>query len=229
MISKTGKPCWQRFLTNKAENRIYGLLFCLFFSAPFTQVLARPHTALPDSVQLFVTSNGVHTELVVPVKTPFIDWRTLLPLQHFPKADSSFTHVAFGWGNRRFFIETPEWGDLKLHVALYAAFWPGTTAMHVEYIPKPLAPTKKQRPFMVSQAQYKKLIAYIKNSFRQENSRFVYIPDASYTDYDSFYEANGRYYVLKNCNYWVNAGLKEMGIKSAWWAPFPYTIMRHYR
>ena len=68
----------------------------------------------PDAtVEIFVTSNGVHTDIVVPVSTSLIDWRDKIPLHHFRNIDSSYRYLAFGWGDRRFYMETPEWDDLK--------------------------------------------------------------------------------------------------------------------
>lgn len=186
-------------------------------------------TTEPDSVEIFVTSNGVHTDIIVPVATPYIDWRTKLPLHHFGNIDSSYAYLGFGWGDRRFYMETPEWKDLKLGVALSSALWPTRTAMHVEYIRHKLQANRHQRPILVSAAQYKTLISYINKSFQQQNGQYIHISNSGYAHNDTFYEANGKFYLFKNCNNWVNQGLRKMGVKTAIWAPFPYAIMRHLR
>lgn len=186
-------------------------------------------TTEADSVEIFVTSNGVHTDIIVPVVTPYIDWRTKLPLHHFGKVDSSYSYLGFGWGDRRFYMETPEWKDLRLGVALSSALWPTRTAMHVEYIRNRLQPNRYQRPILISSEQYKTLINYIDKSFQQQNSQYMHISGSGYANNDTFYEGNGKFYLLKNCNNWVNQGLRRIGIKTAIWAPFPYAIMRHLR
>ena len=183
----------------------------------------------PDSVEVFITSNGVHTDIIVPVVTPFIDWRTKIPLHHFGNVDSSYAYIGFGWGDRRFYMETPEWSDLKPGVALSSALWPTPTAMHVEYIKNKLKPNRHQRPIMVSAAQYKSLIVYINKSFQKQNGEYMHISGSGYSHKDTFYEAHGKFYLFKNCNNWVNQGLKAMDVKTAIWAPFPYAIMRHLR
>jgi uncharacterized protein (TIGR02117 family) len=180
-------------------------------------------------VEIYVTSNGVHTDIVVPVATSYIDWREKLPLQHFAAVDSTYTHLSFGWGDRRFYMETPEWSDLTLGVALRASFWPTPTAMHVEYIPTALAPTKQQRPVVLSVAQYKQLVHYINSTFQEKDGHYIHIIGSGYTTEDTFYEAHGKFYILKNCNNWVNQGLKAAGIKTALWAPLPFAVMRHLR
>lgn len=199
------------------------VLSCIPINSSFAQP---PHG---EPVEIYVTSNGVHTEIVVPVKTRIIDWRNRIPLHHFESADSSYQYLAFGWGDRRFYMETPEWTDLTPGVALRASFWPTPTAMHAEYIRTRLLPTKRQRPVLLSADHYRQLVAYIDASFQQENGQYRHIPNSGYADRDTFYEAHRKYYILKNCNNWVNQGLKAAGIKAALWAPIPYAVMRHLR
>ncbi|MEJ8803944.1 TIGR02117 family protein [Pontibacter sp. H249] len=210
------------------------ILITLFFasgfilsSIPVNRSFAQ--SSSPDSVEIYVTSNGVHTDIIVPVVTPYIDWRTKIPLHHFGNVDSTYSYLAFGWGDRRFYMETPKWGDLKPGVAMSAAFWPTSTAMHVEYIKSRLRPNKYQRPILISAQQYENLISYINESFQKQNGNYMHISNSGYFHNDTFYEAHGKFYLLKNCNNWVNHGLKAIDVKTALWAPFPYAIMRHLR
>lgn len=182
-----------------------------------------------EVVEIFVTSNGVHTDIVVPVATPYTDWRRKLPLHHFANADSSYTHVAFGWGDREFYMKTPSWRDLTLDVALRASLWPTPSAMHATYIPSRLTPTKHQLPVLLSPEQYRQLVGYIDASFQKENGNYRHITGSGYTGQDTFYEAHGKFYILKNCNNWVNQGLKAAGVEAALWAPLPFAVMRHLR
>ncbi|WP_179222965.1 TIGR02117 family protein [Pontibacter ummariensis] len=218
-------------LVNKAPQSVLSrvgillafLLICLFVNGGLAQV------AQDKQMEVFITSNGVHTEIVVPVVSPYVDWRERIPFDHFSNVDSSFQYISFGWGDRRFFMETPEWKDLKPGTALLAAFWPTPTAMHVEYIQKRLRPTKQQQQVFLSPRQYQQLVDYIDASFYQEKGVYQHIPGSGYTGQDTFYEANGKYHVLKNCNDWVNKGLKAMGIKPAFWAPLPFAVLGRLR
>ncbi|RIJ34030.1 TIGR02117 family protein [Pontibacter oryzae] len=197
-------------------------------SIPVNSGFAQP-PAQQNQLEIFVTSNGVHTDIVVPVATSYIDWRTKLPLHQFEGIDSSYQYIAFGWGDRRFYMETPSWTDLTPSVALTAALWPTRAAMHVEYIKHKLIPTKRQQPVYISPKQYLQLIHYIEASFVQQQGQFKHIPGSGYTPQDTFYEAHGRFYILNNCNNWVNNGLKQMGFKTGLWAPLPFAVMRHLR
>ncbi|MBC5773788.1 TIGR02117 family protein [Pontibacter sp. KCTC 32443] len=225
------------------KQRIKQLLYRTFYVLGFMIILTivtalilsilpvnRDYTqAQEEHIEIFITSNGIHTDLVLPVATPYIDWRDKISLQHFAGANNNFTHIGFGWGDREFYMQTPEWSDLTIEVALSAMFWPSASAMHVEYIPKPLIPNKHQRPIKVTPEQYKKLVAYISDSFQRRGEYFIIIPGKGYTSTDNFYEAKELFYFPKNCNNWVNGGLKAAGLKAAFFAPFPYAVMRHYR
>ncbi|MHC2993086.1 hypothetical protein OB13_16435 [Pontibacter sp. HJ8] len=195
-------------------------------SIPVNRSYAQP----TQGITIFVTDNGVHTDLVLPVKTEYIDWRDKLHLQDYAAADSTFTQVGFGWGDRKFYMETPEWKDLTFTTAITALFWPTRTAMHVEYIARPLQQNKYQQPVILSEQQYKALVDYILASFQQQpDGEFLLIDGMGYSDNDNFYEANGRFHLFKTCNSWVNGGLKAMGHKAACWAPFSFSVMRQVR
>lgn len=47
---------------------------------------------------VFVLSNGVHTDVVFPVKTDLIDWITIFPTANNLDLDSNYQYIAIGWG-----------------------------------------------------------------------------------------------------------------------------------
>ena len=85
-------------------------------------------------LSIFVMSNGVHTDIVVPVKNEIMDWTRMTKFEHTESKDTTFKFVAFGWGDKGFYLETPQWSDLKFSVAFNAMFHLGSTAMHVDFI-----------------------------------------------------------------------------------------------
>lgn len=229
-MTKTGRIIWYSLRVLYALGIVLMMSLVAALLLSFVPVNNGYAQSTQDTVEIFVTSNGIHTDLILPVKTDMIDWRDKIPLHHFSGADSTHESIAFGWGDRKFYMETPEWSDLTLKVALSAIFWPTPSAMHVEYIPTKLNPAKHQRPVQLTADQYKQLVSYIKGSFQTDNDdEFMLIPDAGYTSEDNFYEAKEKFFFPKNCNNWVNSGLKAAGVKTALWAPFPFAIMRHLR
>ncbi len=178
-----------------------------------------------DGIQVFVRSNGVHTDVVLPVKSDYITWIEKIPYSSVQHADSSFQWIGFGWGNREFYIETKEWKDLKTSTALRAGLGIGTAALHVEFIRKPL---KNDRwiELNLEKENFEKLSAYIHNFFRtDESGNFIQIPDAHYYSNDAFFEAHGRFTSITTCNTWTGKGLRAAGIRTGIWTPFEKSVM----
>lgn len=205
---------------------LYGLAILLAGLWPVNRSFAQS----PRGVEIVVMDNGVHTDLALPVKTSVINWNEYLPLKDYRGANAGFTHVAFGWGNRKFYMETPEWTDLELDVALSAAFGFGKSAMHVYYLPAAPQANAKNVVLQLSETQYQKLVTYIQDSFQQDqNGKFLLIQNKGYTSTDNFYEAHGRFSLVRTCNSWTNSALKAAGVETVFWAPLPHLMMRKLR
>lgn len=176
---------------------------------------------------IFIRSNGVHTDFVMPVKSDFINWNELLPYSDFKNADETFEYISFGWGDKGFYINTPTWADLKFSTAFNAAFGLGGTAMHVTYNRAEPKENEKCKKLQISDRQYKLLINYIKGSFQKKDSKFILIDHAGYYDNDRFYEAHGTYNFIKTCNVWTGRGLKTIGEKTGIWTPLAKSILQN--
>jgi len=185
-------------------------------------------TEAENGVEIFIRSNGVHTDIVVPVKESVKDWRQeLTGLRKYNV--NQIRYVAFGWGDKGFYLHTPTWSDLKVSTALKAAFWLSTSAMHVTYYPRKPIPDEYTKSIYISSDQYLMLVNYIKDSFRlNSDGKFEVINCCHYSGLDNeFYEGKGVYSLIKTCNTWTNKGLKEAGIRTAVWAPFEWSVMYH--
>ncbi len=201
---------------------LYVLIGLLFSIIPVNTDTPRAATGIP----VYITTNGVHADFTVPVATTTIDWRNYLSLQDYQGVSSSFEYAAFGWGDKGFYLHTPQWTDLTFSTALNALFLPSPTAMHVTYYRQAPTPGKNSRMLILNQQQYQALVAYIKSGFEKgEGEQPLLIRDAGYSPYDNFYEAEGSYSLLYTCNNWVNEGLKKIGVRAALWSPFDWGIM----
>ncbi len=176
---------------------------------------------------IFIRSNGVHTDLVLPLRNAQKDWTRELSFTHTASRDTSM-YVAFGWGDKGFYLETPTWADLKASTAIKAMFWMSTSAMHVTYH-KELQEDDHCRALRMSDAAYVKLIAYIDATFlRDARGDTQWISGHSYGADDCFYEARGTYNLFFTCNTWANDALKESGLKACLWTPFDKGLLRVY-
>ena len=121
----------------------------LYFLAAFVLALvpANPTWREADEgVTIFLRTNGVHTWIMVPKSTAEMDWRPWVPGGHLsdPRWGRG-DHVAFGYGNRTFYLETPTWGDLTMKNAFLAAFGRGRSLVHADHDHRP-RPNDWQRP-----------------------------------------------------------------------------------
>jgi len=208
-----------------ASLAIYALLAVLL-----SVIAVKPnYTPQNKPITIFIRSNGVHTDLVLPSKTEFKNWQEVLPPADFKAVDAGFKYIAFGWGHKAFYLETKQWADLKLSTGFNALFFKGETAMHVTYWHYDLDVNDKCKKIEIDEAQYKMLCDYILESFEKDSySKPILLKDKNYNLYDNFYEANGTYSFINTCNHWANQGLKKSKIKTAVWAPFDKSIFYHF-
>ncbi|SDY32081.1 TIGR02117 family protein [Hymenobacter psychrophilus] len=179
-------------------------------------------------VQVYLLSNGVHTDLVLPVRSPQKDWTQFISYADTPANDASQEFVGFGWGDRGFYLDTPTWAELKLSTGLKAMFWLGTTAMHTTFHHRPEVGPKCVL-LTLTPAEYDKLIHFIETKFDVDaQGRSQQIKGHSYGENDAFYVANGTYNLFDTCNSWTNRGLKTAGQPAALWTPFDFGMFWHY-
>ena len=179
-------------------------------------------------IPIYILTNGVHTDVVLPLKSEHYDWTNQLKPEHTKAKDSTYQYAALGWGDKGFYMETPTWADLKASTELKAASGLSTTAMHVTFY-KDLKESKSCKKLQISFDNYKKLILFINESFQTKSGEFLKIEtDAVYGKHDVFYEANGSYSLFYTCNSWANQALKAANQKASLWTISDSGIFRHY-
>lgn len=182
-----------------------------------------------EDVAIYIKSNGVHTDIVVPIKTEYKDWSEKLKFEHIPSRDSTMQFIGIGWGDKGFYLNTPEWSDLKFSTAFNAAFYLGTSAMHATFY-KQIKENENCIKINISKEEYANLVKYIEDSFQLDaNGNPILINATTYGQNDSFYEANRKYSLFYTCNTWANNALKSADQKAAVWSPTDTGIFRHYR
>lgn len=201
---------------------LVGLIFFLFIYTGTAFVISRiTVNANPDAAEditIYILTNGVHTDIVMPVKTPQMDWSRKLKYGNTISADSTYEFIGVGWGDKTFYMETPNWSDLKASVAIKAASGLSASALHATYY-RDLKEGEDCKKINISKEQYEGLITYVEDSFdKDENGQFIHIPsDANYGISDTFYEARGSLSIFNTCNTWVNSALKAADQRACLW------------
>lgn len=172
-------------------------------------------------IEIMVGTNGVHTELVMPLVTPEKDWRGDFPAGDLPQAQRDYTHVAVSWGEREVFLNTPTWWDLSPMTVLRIAGVGGEGLLHVAHYVRP-APSDDLRPLTLTPAEYRRLVAAIERSLPQGQR----VRHDGYGPHDVFYEAPGSYTVTNTCNQWTSDTLAQAGVRTGWWTPFAGGVMK---
>ena len=199
---------------------IFGIAGYLFAALVLSVIPTYPSNlnCSPDE-RIFVSSNGVHLDIIIPVEELHPELKRQLELP------SGTKYVSFGWGDKEFYINTPEWSDLTFPVAFRAVFMRSETAMHVTLYNTSFAFWRKME---LCPAQTKRLNEYIFKSFAlNSNKRIVKLTVSGYGSNDFFYLANGSFSLFKTCNIWVNKAFKTIKIKTSVWSPFDFGILFH--
>jgi len=179
-------------------------------------------------IEIFVFSGEFHSDIILPIENETCNWREKFSPSDFSANTSWATHIAFGWGDREFYINTPSWKDLKVSTAVNALLIPSKTVVHVAHTNEP-AENSQTKSVTVSVEQYEQLVNFVKSSFAEDGSKAQQlIPNEAYGYYDAFYQGSGSYHAFRTCNCWVGEALQKTGIKTGWFTPLPKTVFFYF-
>jgi uncharacterized protein (TIGR02117 family) len=172
-------------------------------------------------VFVFVCASLAHTDIVVPSRDPLMDWRILFPAAAPPGLPPQ-AFLAFGWGDLRFFRETPAWSDVRPSTALGALAGLHDTALRVVAVNPPdgnpnclkLAIDRKGRQALVD---------YIRDTLQPDDAGEPQWQPGG-TEGEAYYLAKGRYGPLRTCNQWTAEALGAAGLPHAYFAPFGFGV-----
>ena len=173
-----------------------------------------------EGVRIYIESNGIHVGIVVPKVAGGVDWRGLAPGADIADPRyADYDHLAIGWGERAFYLETATWADLKLRTIVAAARGSDSTLLHVEHVPAPRI-GDDARSVLLRPEEYRRLADYIHASFAPTRQRH-----RGYDVNDVFYAARGHYDAIRTCNAWAGDALRHAGVRVGRWTPFPVTVL----
>ena len=141
----------------------------------------------------------------------------LFESSEFPEFGVDEGYLKVGWGDRRIFLETRTWGELRLVDFLRAFFGLNPTVLRVEFLGGIPAGARKVE---MGRDQLEVLRSHVRGSF------FGPPIERRPCDYQGgvFYESGLRYNCVTNCNNWVNRGLWLAGVTNRFWAPLSFWL-----
>jgi uncharacterized protein (TIGR02117 family) len=171
---------------------------------------------------IYLRSNGVHVDILMPAEAHGLDWRPLLPASDFADAPAEPRWFAFGAGERRVYLDTPTWGDLTPGT-VWAALSGGEQVLHVE---RTVEPGVDLRAVRLRPHEYRRLWAAIRAEFDGPPRR---IDHPGYGPDDAFYEGRGKASAVHTCNNWAADKLRLAGVETSLWSPFAQGLVWRYR
>ncbi|MBV7434054.1 DUF2459 domain-containing protein [Cardiobacteriaceae bacterium TAE3-ERU3] len=159
---------------------------------------------------VYLVSNGVHANLVLPTASPAMDWSAILGIND--------PYLYIGWGSRTFYQDVPTWGELTLSKALRAiGFDDSVIAVMPAYAP----PFKQQdtRTIYLSAKQLQRLNEDIYAQF------LSFEPITPSGTYPLLYPAHGHYQPFLTCNEWMRQRISALGISMPLWSPFDRPLL----
>ena len=183
-----------------------------------------------NGVTCYLSSDGIHTDFILPTTNEHFDWRKLLNPNDYLDGIPEDSFLGLGWGDRGFYLDIPTWNDLTFKVAARAMLLPTQSLMHV--IAHDTVPTDKKKliELNLSQEEYLRLCGFIAGYFKlTEEGKLMHLPGKGYAANDNFYVANQKYHALNTCNYWINKGLITAGIRTSIWSPVDWGLFFQLR
>ena len=175
---------------------------------------------------IYIADNGVHADIIMPVKAHGLDWAPFVPQSDFAAADPDARWIAFGSGEERVYLETPTWWDLTPRT-IWSALAGGRQVMHVEYVS---SPSYAVREIRLRPEEYRRLWAAIRADFALDQGGMPKrLAHPGYGCCDAFYRAPGKHSILRTCNTWAAKWLRLAGIETSLWPPFVPGLIWRYR
>ena len=179
-----------------------------------------------EGTTVYIADNGIHADLIMPVKAGGLDWTPLIPKRDFAAADPDARWIAFGSGERRVYLDTPTWWDIRPRT-VWSALAGGKRVIHVEYVP---SPDYAVREIRLRDEEYRRLWAAIRADFVLDGrGRPERIDHPGYGRSDAFYRATGKASAIHTCNSVVSDWLRLAGVKTSLWPPFIPGLVWRYR
>jgi uncharacterized protein (TIGR02117 family) len=186
----------------------------------------RAWTEPKQGILVYLIDNGIHVDLIMPVRADGLDWGPLLPTRDFAAATPGAAWIAFGAGEEAVYLNTPTWWDLTPRTA-WSAVIGGKRVMQVEY---DSGINVEVREIRLRPEEYRRLWAAVRADFVLDaKGRPQRIDHPGYGPNDAFYRAVGRASAFRTCNSWVADKLRLAGVKTSLWPPFEQGLLWRYR
>lgn len=174
--------------------------------------------------RILILSNPIHTDIALPADPDVLAAFSFVSDGGLTLDYPGVFWVAFGWGGRSFYVETPTWADLKPGPVFNALTW-DASVMHVRRVGDIPLELESVTPVDLSPDEFGQLLEGIRNSFQSKAGAVpLAIEGAAYDGHDIFFPAKGGFNAFLGCNVWTARMLRQAGLRTGVWTPLPVTL-----
>ena len=176
------------------------------------------------SRRILLLAGPIHSDIALPADAQTRRDFAFLATAGLPIDRPDVRWIIVGWGGRSFYTQTPTWADLK-PMPLFRTLTGDASTLHVS-LAGSIDPTSPDvKALDLTQDAYDDLQSAVTASFsRGADDVPVEIAGTAYGAFDRFYEAQGSFHILGNCNGWAAAMLRRAGVTTGWWTPLPQLL-----
>lgn len=168
--------------------------------------------------KIYILHNQMHSDILFNLEelsdSTSSQWIKELPLVIGKKG-----YIAFGWGDKETYLNTPTWSEIKASTSLKALFINTPSLMHVNYYPT-INYFPEIKAVALSETQKETLKKTIFKSFNFKEKSF-----RGYGVNDVFYSSPYQYNLINTCNTWTGDTLRAANISVSYWTPFSYNVV----
>jgi len=191
------------------------LVVALYFFSAYIFMLFPKKTPqqTEQKSKIYILYSNIHSDIVFDIHD--------INLSKFPEfKHKKKGYLAFGWGDKETYLNTPNIENIKLSTSLKALFLNTPSLMHVSYI-RNILRYQDTKTIPLSKRQHSHLRSSIMQSFNFKGEHY-----RGYGREDFFYEAKGAYNALHTCNSWTGDRLREANVSMPYWTPMVWSVTK---
>jgi uncharacterized protein (TIGR02117 family) len=192
-------------------------LISLYISTAFILSFfpSKSNLSIKKDEKIYIVYDNVHSDIVFNLENISDKWIKELPIIKNKKVG----YIAFGWGDKETYLNTPTWNDIKISTSLKALFINTSSLMHITYYPS-IKYFIDVKPIDISKNQIKQIKKTILKSFNFKEEIYK-----GYGYRDLFYTSPYKYNFIYTCNSWTGNILRDANISISYWTPFSQNII----
>ena len=197
---------------------LFLLIIVLYFLTAhlLTFVPSKRVETVKQNQKIYILYDEMHSDILLNIEGINQKLKTELK----PIIQDRKGYLAFGWGDKETYLNTPTWNDIKISTSLKALFINTPSILHISFY-RNVDRFKNIKKVELSKEEKGKLEESILETFDLEN-REIY---KGYSRDDLFYSSIYSYNLFHTCNTWTGDRLREANVSMSYWTPLSSNVI----